>query len=126
MWLSVCTFARRSRKAGAALDVPALWADLDPPKAADLDAWRPAVLARLLDFDPPASLVVDSGRGFHGYWLLTQPVALDRDDRALAVETVCGLNRALAQALDGDDVGDLSRVMRLPRARCRRHFPLSA
>lgn len=114
VWLSVCTFAKRSRKAAAALDVPALWADLDPPEGADLDAWRPARLARLLAFDPPPSLVVDSGRGFHGYWLLAEPIALDRQTRVIDLASAKSLNRALARALDGDAVGDVARVMRLP------------
>ena len=62
-------------------------------------------------FVPGPSLVVFSGRGFHGYWLVAKPVRVrDDDDRA---RQVVQANRTLARRLDGDAVGDLARVMRM-------------
>lgn len=117
VWRSVCAFSRLDRHKLYALAVPALWADLDPPEDLDasaLAAWRAEAVERLRAFAPRVSLLVDSGRGFHGYWLLREPLRLDGADRAQLAARVEAGNRQLAERLGGDSVGDLSRVMRLP------------
>lgn len=125
--LSVCTFAEKQRPEAWALEVPALWTDLDPPdpiKAAleagaagaleQLAAWRAAALRELRDHRPAPSLIVDSGRGWHGYWLLVPIVLLEGSARARLVELVKSCNRALAARLGGDTGTDLARVLRVP------------
>jgi len=109
--VSVCTF-NGTRNARSALAAPACWVDLDPPSdLANLDTWRDEAFARLVGADPGPSLVVSSGRGWHGYWLLDPPAGLDWLGRVVMV------NRVLAAALGGDTVHDLARVMRLPGSR---------
>ncbi len=56
----------------------------------------------------PPSCIVESGRGWHGYWLLESPAVGDTLSLAKAV------NRALADRTNGDTVGDLARVLRTP------------
>jgi P4 family phage/plasmid primase-like protien len=87
-------------------ELPALWMDSDnTPK----DRMKAALLGCYL----PPSIIVDSGRGLHGYWLLDEPLdvreATSNDHPA--VEALRGLRRVF----DGDPaVCDLARVMRLP------------
>ena len=59
-------------------------------------------------------MIVDSGRGWHGYWILRPYVRLEGVGRCQNASTVVGINRELADRLSGDAVGDLARVMRLP------------
>ncbi|HVY61395.1 MAG TPA: hypothetical protein VHF22_07060, partial [Planctomycetota bacterium] len=56
----------------------------------------------------PASAFVNSGRGWHAYWLFNEPVA--RGDLPL----LKGVNRAIAERVGGDHAIDLARVLRMP------------
>lgn len=62
---------------------------------------------------PVPSVVVDSGGGIHGYWLLKEPWRLDTDDARAAAELV---QRAWVQQVIGADaaVHDLVRILRIP------------
>jgi hypothetical protein len=57
------------------------------------------------------SYTVASGHGAHAYWFLEQPIAVTGDEARMKVE---GYLRGLARLFQGDNVQDLSRVMRLP------------
>ena len=130
LYVGCCPLARQPAKGrGTAADVaylPALWADLDvagpghsppadglplPPTRADaLDA-----VATL----PPPSVVIDSGGGLQGWWLLDEPLAIDDGNRDEVAELSAGWGRALvvAGAAKGwhvDDVADLARILRPP------------
>ena len=117
--------ARRVRGSGdSATLVPALWADLDvagPGRAASgLPPDRHAALDLLEAVRRPPSIVVDSGGGYHLYWLFERPLMLESTaDRRDAVDLVRRLQGALvaAGAERGYQVGntaDLARMMRLP------------
>jgi len=98
--------APRDRLGGKTADVSViscLWADLD---AKDFGGDKSKALARIAEFPLEASIIVDTGNGYHGYWLLQEAVAAD----AVAVEYLT----RLAQALGGDKVYDLPRILRLP------------
>jgi len=114
VYATVAAFNGKTRHADNAVAVPAVWADLDPPAelAGDpLDEWRHAAELRLATFTPAPSVIVFSGRGLHAYWIFNTGVLLDKPQ---VRDLVVGVNRALADALDGDAVGDLARLMRLP------------
>jgi len=128
VFVSVCTF-RGHRAAANARTVPAVWADIDPPPGGDLEHWRKETSRRIVGFVSLPSAIVSSGRGWHLYWFLDPAVCLDGPDRDRLAGLVVGVNRKLADLLDGDTVGDLARVMRLPGtvnpkngARCRQVF----
>jgi len=114
VYATVAVFDGKTRHADNAVAVPAVWADLDPPAELagdDLDEWRHAAELRLATFTPAPSLIVFSGRGLHAYWIFAASLPLVGSD---VCDLVVGVNRALADALDGDAVGDLARLMRLP------------
>lgn len=121
-WLSVATFRDpRQRLADLAWVVPGAWVDVDPPKeadGADLVAWRARALDVVRAFGPAPTVIVDSGRGFHAYWLFVAVARLDGPDRARVGATIAAVNRALVGRLGGDSAAtDLARVMRLPGTR---------
>ncbi len=62
---------------------------------------------------PAPSVLVDSGGGIHGYWLLREPWMLDTDDARQAAEIV---QRLWVQRVIGADpsVHDLVRILRVP------------
>ena len=66
----------------------------------------------IADLDPKPSAMVNSGGGYHLYWLLKDPWVLsDEDQRAMAR----GLQRAWIEQVGGDSSAkDLARVLRLP------------
>lgn len=97
------TFYARGRAYDARW-LTALWIDVDEPGE---DGYRRCIGA--LPVQP--SIVVSSGGGWHGYWLLTEPLLLDEHHRDMAKLTLKGM--AIAAKSD-TAVADLARVMRLP------------
>jgi hypothetical protein len=104
-WGAFMGIATRTRnfgrwKRGARKDLvelPALYIDIDTPDDA---------LFRFLRFDPPPSVIVRSGSGFHAYWLLAEPTRdFDTADRTL---------KGLARHFASDDKMSTAQSLRLP------------
>jgi hypothetical protein len=70
---------------------------------------REDALKAIKSFPLRPSAVVDTGNGFHCYWFLIEPLAVDGN--LIRVEAV---NKGIGMALKGDPVGDASRVLRIP------------
>lgn len=82
--------------------VTCLWADLDGKRfASKADALR-----SLEGFSLSPSMVIDSGNGYHAYWLLTEPTS--------ELAKVEAINAGIAQVLGGDKTHDVSRILRVP------------
>jgi len=103
---------RREKKGSAdhAAVLVALWVDIDcegdPGK-------RERALALLDTFELRPSILIDSGGGWHAYWLLTEPYALTGDaERQHAASLLKGLFAALGG--DAGYVKSVASVMRLP------------
>jgi len=77
-----------------------LWVDLDYPPGD-----KPSIPPVSSFFLPP-SMIVDSGNGYHFYWLLDCPT-----DNLDAVES---LNKQLETIFNSDAVSDVTRVLRIP------------
>jgi hypothetical protein len=111
------------------LEARHLWVDLDPRKNESLEAERDAMLARLTinlpDGLPKPNRVIDSGRGFWGYWKLGKPAPVDGAQyikgRLVSnnplTEDVESYGRGIEQAF-GDHFADgcrnIDRIARLP------------
>lgn len=94
--------------------IPALWVDIDFK-----DTPKQTAQKKLRDFPLRSSLLVDSGGGFHAYWLLKEPH--DKGDIP-AIEKV---NRQLARALGGDmHACDASRILRMPDTHNMKYTPM--
>lgn len=87
----------------------ALHVDLDPRVSEDVEAERGRAVGLLRAYSPPPTVIVDSGNGMQGLWLLDQPVPLSGDP-----SPVEGRNLAIELKLGADACHDASRLMRLP------------
>lgn len=97
--------APRSRKEGtkdAVKRITTLWADLD---AKDFIGGKAGAHTAAMSLVLPPSFVIDSGHGYHAYWLLDTPWPPKQVEPVL---------RVLADAVHGGHVTDSSRVMRVP------------
>lgn len=91
----------RNKKQGRAENIKlvnCLWVDLD----GDRDTSK----TNLNNFSPKPSMIVDSGNGYHAYWLFREPQPVSDEIQEIL--------KALTAFLDGDRVYDYPRIMRLP------------
>lgn len=86
-----------------------LFAEFD---AKDFDGDKDAALEHIEQLEPTASVCIDSGGGYHCYWLLEEPWILQNDqDREQARQ----LQYAWVERVGGDSAAkDLCRVLRVP------------
>ena len=86
----------------------ALWAEIDTEKAGmTIDAG----VQILRQLSMPPSMIVFSGHGVHGYWLLKEPLDTTAPDGVRAEP----LMRAITDTIDGDrKCSELARIMRVP------------
>ncbi|MCB9451479.1 MAG: DUF927 domain-containing protein [Anaerolineaceae bacterium] len=110
VYYAPCLRQTKQGKAESAAQVPALWVDID---CDDDPVMREAGLAALREFVLQPSAIVDSGGGWHAYWLLDTPFTLQSDDDRQRIARVL---HGLFSALDGDPgyVKSVASVMRLP------------
>lgn len=80
----------------------AAWVDIDFRDFKDGDGEGRRILGA---FPLPPSIVVLSGHGVHGYWLMREPTE---------PSVLSSISKRLAAALGGDHVADPARLMRLP------------
>jgi len=103
---------RRERKgtAEAAAMLPALWVDVD---CDDDPARRSDALNRLHRFEPPPSIIIDSGGGWHAYWLLDEMHPLP--DHA-ARQHIASILHGLFAEVGGDEdyARSVASLMRMP------------
>jgi len=106
-YFGVAPRIRREGTADAVKSVTSLWLDVDAKCFSEGKAGALAALDRLADLRLRPSVVVDSGHGFHPYWLLKEPLDVP------AAQEIMGRLRAAVHP-DLDNVADAPRVLRLP------------
>jgi hypothetical protein len=92
--------------------VRAFHVDVDPSPGEEPGACKERAVALFRAFAPPASVVVDSGGGLQGFWLLDEPVTLDGTPEKW--EAVERFNIAIQVAFGADSCFNVDRIMRLP------------
>lgn len=110
-WDSYYGVLPRIREGGKAEDVyqatTILWSDIDSKKYGE-DGSQVAKEAALAALRRPAlspQIIVDSGGGYHAYWVL---------DREVGLEWASIIMKGIAKEVDGDHVQDAPRVLRVP------------
>lgn len=99
--------AEQADRKAAITYTPALWVDVDDNST---EAYE-----RLQDMAMPPTMVVKSGGGYHGYWLLNEPLYVSDSDTLERIERV---NQGLAVACKGDEsVTNINRILRTPSTR---------
>jgi hypothetical protein len=106
-YFGVLPRTRSEGTAAAVVDTTSvLWADVDAKKLSDVRTeGRVMALNAINQFPVPPQILVDSGGGWHCYWLLDQPVLYE-----LARPVMVWI----ADQIGGDHVQDKPRVLRLP------------
>lgn len=87
----------------------ALHVDVDPRAGEPLESERRRALEMLRRHAPPPTVIIDSGGGLQGFWMLDKPAELGADP--LPVED---RNRYIEAALQADACHNIDRIMRLP------------
>ena len=100
--------ATEDQREAAVSEVPYLWADLD---AKDFGGHKEQAWQALMAYAVTPSGILDSGHGYHAYWLLEEPVVISGP--AIRADVRSRL-RKLAQDVGGDATHDLSRLLRVP------------
>ncbi len=108
VYVGVCPRRGNGGAKEDAAQLGSLWADLDEK---DFNGDKQRAFLSLYSLPPQLhpSMVVHSGHGLHGYWLLANPIPITDANRAHLEAILKGLQRAVGS----DSVFDLSRVMRL-------------
>ena len=124
----MCTRRDKRGKEEDVLHVPTLWAEVDAkhfePRAEPDPKKNPAGFApealkrgkekarRAIDaFEFQPSILVDSGGGYHLYWLLKEPEVIETPEDRLRVR---GYLIGIQEAIHSDTVHDLARILRVP------------
>ncbi|MEO0594862.1 MAG: DNA-primase RepB domain-containing protein, partial [Chloroflexota bacterium] len=80
----------------------------------DIDIATPESLKRLEDMKYPPTAIIYSGGGYHGYWMLSEPLAIDSVERRQEVErTMQGMILAYGEGAD-EKAKDVTRILRTP------------
>jgi hypothetical protein len=109
VYFGVCPRSCRKGTKDAVKAVGCLWIDLD---AKDLNGDKAEALKRLREFPYPPSTIVDSGHGYHAYWLLKEVIEITEPEDVILIESYLG---ALSDALGADrSAAELARILRLP------------
>ena len=110
IYFAPCLRKEKKGSVASANMLPALWVDID---CDDGPVHRETALKRLSDFDSAPSIIIDSGGGWHGYWLLDEPFMLETEDDKQKISQIM---QGLFVALGGDKnyVKSVASIMRLP------------
>jgi len=107
IYFGVCPRAKKRGKEESVKTVNCLWADLDCKDEEE----RQKTLEKLKSFKLPPSIIVNSGHGYHPYWLLSEPYLIATDQDKLKIKRCI---KGLSIALNGDRTFDLPRILRVP------------
>ena len=101
----------RGKESGRDEDIETLiafWADID---AKDFGGSKEKARESLNNFPLEPTLLVDSGNGYHAYWVLEEPWKLrSKTDR----EEAANISKIIHKTVGGDNTANLSRILRLP------------
>ena len=90
-------------------DVICLWVDVDGKNFA---GGKDEALQRLRDFPLTPNLIVDSGNGFHAYWIFSEPIINRTDEETLKLKQILS---GLINVIGADKQRkNIDSVMRLP------------
>jgi hypothetical protein len=90
----------------------AIHVDVDPRPGEPLEIERERALKLLREFKPKPTVIIDSGGGFQGFWVLDQEHRTDgNEERAEELEAY---NLQVEILLQADACHNIDRIMRLP------------
>jgi len=99
----------RKKKQEDIKNIVCLWVDLD---GKDFKGGKEEALNKIKDSSPAPNIIVDSGNGYHCYWILKDPI-IDIDDKG-RLEFKQILSGIISKLNADSHAVNLDRVMRLP------------
>ncbi len=94
------------------VSISCLWAEIDSKHFPDASEARVQEIIDKFPFKP--TIVVNSGGGYHLYWLLEKPVDLKRSEDVRKVNDWIRLELGKLGDCKLDNIGDIPRILRLP------------
>jgi hypothetical protein len=89
-----------------------LQVDVDPRVGEPLESERARILRALREYDPPPTVIIDSGGGYQGFWKMDKEYPVNGDEKiAGEYETY---NIEIQRRLNADSCHNIDRIMRLP------------
>jgi hypothetical protein len=88
----------------------AIHVDIDVANDDEREANLTRALESLQQYEPPPTVIVNSGGGYQGFWLLQVAGKVTVSD----IERLESYNRQIEQSLGGDHCHNIDRIMRLP------------
>lgn len=90
----------------------ALHVDVDPRAGEDLESERARALKLLREYKPAPTVIIDSGGGYQGFWMLDTEQKTNGDlERAAELEAY---NLQIEVLLQADSCHNIDRIMRVP------------
>ena len=89
-----------------------LHVDVDPRVGEDLQSERDRALKILRAFEPIPTVIIDSGGGYQGFWLLDEEELINASEKRLA--ELEAYNIKIEEILQADRCHNIDRIMRLP------------
>lgn len=105
IFFGVLPRASQSGRQESIKHITTLWADLDGKY---YEGGKSEALGTLVNFQENPSIIVDSGHGYHAYWILKKAVPIENPT------LIRGILRGIRKSLGVDSVLDLSGILRLP------------
>src|SRR6056297_1460103 len=91
--------------------VTTLWADID---AKDFGGEKSEALKQLENFELKPTMLIDSGNGYHAYWILNKPFIIEsKSDR----KYIKKISKLIHKTVNADSTHNLSRILRVPGTR---------
>jgi len=100
MYFGVCPRKEKEGKKENIKVVNCLWCDIDDTQNIKIN-----------NFEFKPNYIINSGHGFHLYWLLSKPYIINTTDDINKIE---GIMKGISKKLGGDKTHDISRVLRIP------------
>lgn len=101
----------RKKRSGRDKDITQLitfWVDID---AKDHSNSKQKARGALNNFELEPSLLIDSGNGYHAYWILKEPWDIDNESDRKEINRI---SKTIHKATGGDSTANVSRILRLP------------
>jgi hypothetical protein len=89
----------------------ALHVDVDPRAGEELDSERKRALKVLKNYHPAPSVIIDSGGGYQGFWILKKEHSTESCKQT--IELLESYNLQVAETLQADKCHNIDRIMRL-------------
>lgn len=110
IYFGVCPRKEKRGKKESVLEIPAIWVDVDGKDHGGKDIALTKIRETIQTKNLQPSIVVDSGNGFHLYFLLKESIEVDIKQ----IPYLEGHVKGVAKIFGGDSTHDINRILRLP------------